>query len=261
MRGRSIQATSRRSRTESEVMRSTASTRSVRAVRASAAPPAPSASAPLLPALAASRTSASAWRAAPSRTTSASCRAAGRPSRRRPSGRSARASWSCWPADSSSVTTIEAPRLAVAATRATAAADRLAVPWERTRSASSWASSTTRTRCSGSTPVLPAAAMPSMAWLVTTTSASVAAARASSGKHSSRSGQVGPRHSALVTDTCAQARSETPGTRSSRSPVAVCAAHSRSRTTCSPVERRLASPTRPAAAASPAENRAPSSSG
>ena len=42
-----------------------------------------------------------------------------------------------WPASSSSVTTTEAPRRAAAATRMTAAADRLTVLWERTRSTSS----------------------------------------------------------------------------------------------------------------------------
>ena len=76
--------------------------------------------------------------------------------------------------------------------------------------------------------------MPSIAWLVTTTSASRDAAFAFSGKHSASIGHLPPRHSSEVTDTCRQARSVTPGTRSSRSPVSVSSAHSRSRRTCSP---------------------------
>ena len=70
-----------------------------------------------------------------------------------------------------------------------------------TRSVSSWASSTTRTWCSGSTFGDPDAAMPSIAWLVTTTSASRDAAFALSGKHSASIGHLLPRHSSEVTDT------------------------------------------------------------
>ena len=260
MRGRSIQATSRPWATESEVMRSRASTRSATAVRATARPPAASLERSRPRARAWSRTSEATWRAAPSRSTSASCRAVGRGASRRPSGSSASASWRVWPADSSSLTSTEACLRAVAAVRATAAADRAMVPWERMRSASSWASSTMRTWWSGRTPGLPATTTPSMAWLVTTRSAREAAARASSGKHSDFRGQDCPRHSARETETWAQARWETPGTRSSRSPVSVLAAHSRRRTTCSP---RLASLPCPAAGwvmASPTPKSAASSS-
>ncbi len=70
--------------------------------------------------------------------------------------------------------------------------------------------------------------MPSIAWFVTTTSASFARLRARCGKHSSSIEQRGPRHSIDVTDTCRHARSLTPGTRSSRSPVSVSSAHARS---------------------------------
>ena len=66
------------------------------------------------------------------------------------------------------------------------------------------------------------ASMASSAWLVTTTSASLARSRAISAKHSAPYAHFeAPRHSREDTDTWAQARSETPGVRSSRSPVSV----------------------------------------
>ena len=71
-------------------------------------------------------------------------------------------------------------------------------------------------------------------WLVTTTSTSLAASRARSTKHSPTRGHLPPRHSCADTDTCRQARSETPGTSSSRSPESVLEAHSRRRTTSCP---------------------------
>ena len=58
-------------------------------------------------------------------------------------------------------------------------------------------------------------------WLVTMTSTSLAASRARSTKHSATSGHLPPMHSWAETDTCRQARSETPGTSSSRSPESV----------------------------------------
>ena len=95
-----------------------------------------------------------------------------------------------------------------------------------TRSTSSCASSTTTTSCSGSTGKLSSASMASSAWLVTTTSDSAARARASSAKHSAPNGHLAaPRHSRAVTLTWRQARSETPGSTSSRSPVPVPSAH------------------------------------
>ena len=88
-----------------------------------------------------------------------------------------------------------------------------------TRSWSSWASSTTTTSYSGRTARPSKALTASMAWLVTTTSASAASCRASSLKHSAAMGHFcAPRHSIEVTETWRQARSVTPGRSSSRSP-------------------------------------------
>ena len=103
-----------------------------------------------------------------------------------------------------------------------------------TRSTSSWASSIMTVLCSGRTFMPSKALIASRAWFVMTMSASAARLRAISLKHSSTSGQRRPKHSAALTDTCAQARSETPGFSSSRSPVSVRSAHSRRRTTSSP---------------------------
>ena len=78
--------------------------------------------------------------------------------------------------------------------------------------------------------------MASRAWLVTTMSAWPAASRAISAKHCAANGQRwAPMHSRAVTETCRQARSSTPGTSSSRSPVSVLAAHSCSRCTWRPI--------------------------
>ena len=77
--------------------------------------------------------------------------------------------------------------------------------------------------------------MASSAWLVTTTSARPASARAFSAKQSSPTGQRdAPRHSRALTDTCRHADSGTPGTSSSRSPVAVSLLHSWMRLTVRP---------------------------
>ncbi len=104
-----------------------------------------------------------------------------------------------------------------------------------TRSTSSWASSTTRCSCSGRTAASAMASMASSAWLVTTTSASAALARAFSEKHSLLNGQrATPMHSRAETLTCDQARSGTPGRSSSRSPVLVSSAHAVSRCTSRP---------------------------
>ena len=77
--------------------------------------------------------------------------------------------------------------------------------------------------------------MASSAWLVTTMSAFPAASRARSAKHRVPNGQrCAPMHSVAGTETWRQARSSTPGTTSSRSPVVVVSAHSASRCTCLP---------------------------
>ncbi len=74
------------------------------------------------------------------------------------------------------------------------------------------------------------ASMASSAWLVTTMSARPAISRARSAKHRLPNGQRwAPMHSRAVTATCRHARSSTPGTSSSRSPLSVVSAHSRSR--------------------------------
>ena len=103
-----------------------------------------------------------------------------------------------------------------------------------TRSTSSWPSSTTSTSCSGSIWRPSKASMAMNEWLVTMTSTSRAASRERSTKHSDTIGQRPPRHSSALTDTCRQARSDTPGTSSSRSPDSVTSAQSRSRTTSAP---------------------------
>ena len=80
------------------------------------------------------------------------------------------------------------------------------------------------------------ASMASSAWLVTTMSAWLARSLASSAKHSAPFGQRwAPRHSRPLTENCRQARSLTPGTSSSRSPVSVSFAHSWIRWTIRPV--------------------------
>ena len=105
-----------------------------------------------------------------------------------------------------------------------------------TESTNSWASSSTTASRSGSTCTPVKTSSASRVWLATTTSASFAASRACSEKQSTRSGHRAPRHSRALTDTCLQARSVTGNGTSSRSPLAVCSAHSRSRTTCVPSE-------------------------
>ena len=69
---------------------------------------------------------------------------------------------------------------------------------------------------------------------MTMMSTSRAASRERSTKHSETIGHRPPRHSCALTDTWRQARSETPGTSSSRSPESVTSAQSRSRTTSAP---------------------------
>ena len=96
---------------------------------------------------------------------------------------------------------------------------------EVTRSTSSCPSSMTRTSCSGSIWRPSKASMAMNEWFVTTTSTSRAASRERSTKHSATIGQRDPRHSSALTDTCRQARSDTPGTSSSRSPDSVSSAH------------------------------------
>ncbi len=128
-----------------------------------------------------------------------------------------------------------------------------------TRSLSSCASSMMMTSCSGSTEFSPNASIASRAWLVTTMSASAAALRACSAKHSVNSGQFEPRQSKALTETCAHALSLTPGIRSSRSPVSVVFSHVRIRWISSPSPDRSAG-LRPAAASAPRSKSIPSSS-
>lgn len=81
-------------------------------------------------------------------------------------------------------------------------ADSSPVATEVTRSASSWASSTTTALCSGSTAASDIASIASSAWLVTTTSTSAAFPRAFSAKQSVPYGQrVTPMHSRADTLT------------------------------------------------------------
>ena len=110
-----------------------------------------------------------------------------------------------------------------------------------TRSTSSWASSTTSTSCSGSIWRPSKESMAMKEWFVTMTSTSLAASRARSTKHSATRGHLPPMHSWAETETCRHARSETPGTSSSRSPESVVHAHSRSRTTSWPSRPTAAS--------------------
>ena len=118
---------------------------------------------------------------------------------------------------------------------AVAAAVSSPVATDVTRSTRLWASSTTTVSCSGRIARPSMASIASMAWLVTTTSDFPAANRACSEKHSSATGhREAPRHSRADTDTCRHARSVTPGTSSSRSPVRVVSAHSCSRVTWRP---------------------------
>ena len=73
------------------------------------------------------------------------------------------------------------------------------------------------------------------AWLVTTMAALAAVSLAFSAKQREPNGQrAAPMHSCALTETWRQAASGTPGTSSSRSPVAVSSAHSCSRLTCRP---------------------------
>ena len=87
---------------------------------------------------------------------------------------------------------------------------------------------------------------------MTTMSVVLESARAFSTKHSCTSGHFEPRHSWAETETCRQARSLTPGTSSSRSPVAVSSAQVRN--------RRTSAPSRPGAAPSAGESKSVSSS-
>ncbi|RAO06579.1 putative serine-rich protein [Micromonospora noduli] len=112
---------------------------------------------------------------------------------------------------------------------------------EETRSASSCASSTMSSLCGGTMCRSASMSTASRLWLVTTMSASRARARDASAKHSCPNGQrAAPTHSRAGIDTSRQAWSSTPGSSSSRSPVAVFSAQSRSRSTCLP--SRPASP-------------------
>ena len=128
-----------------------------------------------------------------------------------------------------------------------------------TRSLSSWASSMMMTSCSGRTFDSPKASMASRAWFVTTISASAALFRAISAKHSVNSGQFEPRQSKALTETCDQARSLTPGRRSSRSPVSVVFSQVRIRWISSPRPERSAG-LRPASASAPRSKSMPSPS-
>ena len=95
------------------------------------------------------------------------------------------------------------------------------------RSSNSWASSMMTTSWSGNTLMSSMASTASSAWLVTTTSTSRVLRRANSAKQESPNGQrLAPMHSLAPTDTCRQARSGTPGSRLSRSPLSVSFAHS-----------------------------------
>ena len=111
---------------------------------------------------------------------------------------------------------------------------RLPVSAFVTRSRSSCASSMMTAECSGSTAWSPNASIASRAWFVTTTSAPPARIFAISAKHSSNAGHFEPRQSKALTETCDQARSDTPGTRSSRSPVSVVRTQLRIRVISSP---------------------------
>ncbi len=83
------------------------------------------------------------------------------------------------------------------------------------------------TVCSGRTPRSFIMSIESSAWLVTMMSASRALARAASAKQSGPWAQsFAPTHSEEVVDAWRQARSLTPGSRSSRSPVSVSFAQS-----------------------------------
>ncbi len=78
---------------------------------------------------------------------------------------------------------------------------------------------------------------------MTTMSASRARARDASAKHSAPYGQrAAPTHSRAGMDTSRHALSSTPGSSSSRSPVSVSSAHSRSRCICLPSRPGLAQP-------------------
>ena len=119
---------------------------------------------------------------------------------------------------------------------ATELAESSAVATPVTRSTSSCASSITTTSCSGSTCRPSIASMASSAWFVTTMSARPASCLARSAKHSSPTGHLEtPMHSRALTDTCRHVLSGTPGTSSSRSPVAVSSAQSWIRLTARPI--------------------------
>ena len=144
----------------------------------------------------------------------------------RPGGRSSSTSARPSPASTSRSATAwstSLPHRRAAAVTAPVVSSAVATPV--IRSTSSCASSTITTSCSGSTGRPSSASMASSAWLVTTTSARPASARAFSAKQSSPTGQRdAPRHSRALTDTCRHADSGTPGTSSSRSPVVGVAA-------------------------------------
>jgi beta-glucosidase len=132
----------------------------------------------------------------------------------------------------------EPPEKSRAARRAavsTAGADSSRAAAAVTRLTRSCASSMTTTSWSGRTGKSSSASIASRAWLVTTMSTWAACSRARSAKHSPPFGQrAAPMHSRALIATCRHARSSTPGTSSSRSPVSVSAAHSCSRWTCRP---------------------------
>ena len=82
-------------------------------------------------------------------------------------------------------------------------------------------------------------------WFVTTMSTSRARSRDASAKHSAPNGQrAAPTHSRAGIDTRRHAFSSTPGSSSSRSPVSVSVAHSRSRGDLPPQPARLTEPLR-----------------
>ena len=156
-----------------------------------------------------------------------SCTSSG-PAAIRPDGVSVNARSRAAPASIRSSTATVVWRRSEVAAPCTIDPDSCPVTAPVTRSCSSWASSTTTAEYAGSTASPSKALMASIAWLVTTTSASAASARARSEKHSSAWGQRdAPRQSTAETETCRHARSVTGTSRSSRSPVSVWSAHAR----------------------------------
>ena len=103
------------------------------------------------------------------------------------------------------------------------------------RSTSSWPSSMMTASCSGSTGMPSSASIASIAWLVTTMSASCASRRRLTVKHSSpKAHRLSPTHSRRPTEKARHTRGSTSSGYSSRSPVSVCSAQARTATACWP---------------------------